>query len=220
MKLTTCFLVATLLMATTGHARILVDYGEAAATPTFGGVWNTVDFGLTGAALVDDGGNATGVTVNFGGAWLDTSVNQGPWPAGDVSWVAGDAIADYVFNTTGDVSTISFDGLIPGGLYRFEHVAARALGADRIADYRVNGVFADSTPNGDNFASLGDGWDGGNILVWNSAMANNAGAIVLTVDDVQNFGYVSASLIERVPEPSCFLLTGLGLVALLSRRRS
>ena len=145
-------------------------------------------------------------------------MNQGPWPAGNVDWVDGLATADYTFSTAD--ATVTFIGLTPGAPYRFDHVAARSLGADRIADYLVNGAFADSTPNGDNFASLADGWDGGNILVWNSVTADSAGQITLAITDVQNFGYVNASRIQLVPEPGALSLLGLSFVGLLSVRRS
>ena len=97
---------------------------------------------------------------------------------------------------------MTFGGLTPAGRYRFEHVAARALGDDRIADYRVNGRFADSTPNGDNFASLADGWAAGHVLVWESVIADSAGTITLSVEEVRNFGYLSASMLQSVPEPA------------------
>lgn len=199
---------------------ILVDYGEAGAAPTLGGVWNTVDSALSGTALVDAAGNATGVVITFGGdGWIDAAVDQGPWPSGDSDWVDGDATADYTFNVGGDTSTVTYSGLTPGQAYRFDHVAARSLGDDRIADYLVNGSFADTTPNGDDFNSLLDGWDGGNILTWNSVLADSAGQITLTVTDVQGFGYVTASRIGLVPAPASAALLGLGGLFAGRRRR-
>lgn len=219
MKLVT-ICAAILAMAATSVAQtILVDHGTAAATPTLGGTWNSVNFAQSGASLVDTSGAPTGVTITYAGDWLDTSVDQGPWPAGDTSWVDADATADYVFTVDG--GTVTFSGLIPGAPYNFQHVAARSLGADRIADYMVNGMFADSTPNGDDFASLGDGWNGGNILVWNSVAADPAGQITLSVTDVQSFGYVNASRLSLIPEPATASLVGISLLALggLRRRR-
>ncbi len=198
---------------------ILVDFGEGAAAPTLGGVWNTVDFGLSGASVVDALGAPTGVTVNFGGSWFDSGVDQGAWPAGDTGWVDGDATADYVFNTSGDTSTVTFSGLTPGEAYTLEHVSARSIGATRIADYLVQGNFADSVPNGDDFASLTDGWDGGSILVWNNVIANISGDITLTVTNVQDFGYVNATRLQMVPTPASAAMLGLGGLFAARRRR-
>ena len=71
--------VLTSAMAARASATILVDYGEAAPRPSLEGVWNTVDVGLSGAALIDEHGYVTGVTVHFAGSWFDTTVNQGVW---------------------------------------------------------------------------------------------------------------------------------------------
>lgn len=213
--------VSISVLATAAVAQpILVDFGDGAANPTFGGVWNTVDSALSGTALVDSAGAATGVVITFGGdGWIDASLDQGAWPAGDTDWVAGDSTADYTFNVGGDTSTVTYSGLNPGQAYRFDHVAARALGSDRIADYLVNGSFADTTPNGDDFASLADGWDGGNILRWDSVIADGSGQITMTVTDVRGFGYLSASRIEIVPAPASAVLLGLGGLVATRRRR-
>ena len=212
--------ICILLSASAASGVILIDYGDADSSSTLGGVWNTVDSALSGTMLVDSSGAPSGVTISFGGdGWIDSTNNQGPWPHGDVGWVDADATVDYTFNVGGDTSTVVFSGLTPNGAYRFEHVAARELGADRIADYLVNGAFADSTPNGDDFASLADGWTGGNILVWESVAATAGGDITLTVTDVQNFGYINASRLSVVPEPSAGLLLCMALVGLASWRR-
>jgi hypothetical protein len=196
---------------------ILVDYGSAAVAPSLGGTWNVIG-GTVGGPLVDSTGAASGVSLSFGGdGWIAATVDQGPWPAGDLDWVDGDATADYTFNVGGETSTVVFSGLAPGALYRFDHVAARALGADRRADYLVNGAFADSTPNGDDFFSLQDGWTDSDILTWDSVAADGTGNIILTVTDVQNFGYITASRLELIPAPG--VMAALAFAGLTGVRR-
>ncbi len=199
---------------------ILVDYGSSSAgSPDLGGTWNEVT-STDGQALVDASGAATGVSISFGGdGWIVSSNDQGSWPSGDNDWVDALATNDYIFNTADDNSTATFSGLQPGQPYRFEHVAARELGPDRIADYAVNGNFADSTPNGDDFDALLDGWDPGNILLWENAIADGNGEITLSVSEVIGFGYLSASRIELVPAPASVALAGFAFGFAGRRRR-
>ncbi len=195
-------------------AVILVDYSDRAANPSLGAVWNTVDLGDPGSALVDSMGAPSGVTIHFAGdPWRESASDQGNWPAGDVGWVDGSVTADNIFNQTGNTSTVTFSGLPPDAIYRIEHLAARAIGF-RIADYLVNGSYADSTPNGDDFDARLDGWVGGNILTWNAVAVRPSGEIVLTVTDVQDFGYLNASRLERISEPATTMMLILGLGSL------
>ena len=113
-----------------------------------------------------------------------------------------------------------FSGLVPGASYIFDHVVARSLGETRRADYLVNGNFGDSAHNGDDFFSLADGWNGGNIISWNNVVADDNGEITLTVTDVQEFGYIGASRLSIIPAPGAFALLGIAGVVVRRRRRA
>jgi hypothetical protein len=176
-------------------ATMLVDFTDAgSSTATLGGTWNPV--GLGGAAagtLQDSGGNALGA-VSIGVSFYDNvnanaAVGGTPWD-GNNDWVDAAAVGKTVSvwaAAIGNTGTVTISGLKPGANYQLDYVAARSTdnGAGppplgRTADYAANGLFADSSPDGDDFNAKGDGWIGGSILTWNSVPAGAAGEIVVS----------------------------------------
>ncbi len=215
---------AFIVMPSSGFAStILVDYGDLAATPTLGGTWNEVaTTTTTGMALVDTTGVATGVTLSVTITGSNTfEFNQGAWALSDVGWIDADATAD-VFGFNG-VSNVTFTGLAANMLYTIDHLSARNVPA--ISDYTINGNFADSTPNGDNWNNQADGYLGGNYLTWYNILPDESGQIQLDIFPNPWFGYLSATRITpaTIPEPSTITLLGIGLVGLagaeIRRRR-
>lgn len=219
------FLVLASLYSPATAGVILVDFGTASASPTLGGTWNELAVSGSGSVELDDSsGTGSGATLSWTGFGTGIAT-QGAWGA-DVLWVDADATAD-TFHTVGSTSTdsiVTIAGLAPGN-YSLDLVASRSQGPAeaRVSDYRLNGVFADSIPNGDDFNANTDGYIAQSILTWNSVSLDSSGNLVLTIDEpVSSFGYLTALRISEanpVPEPSTFLLAGCGLLGLLTTHR-
>lgn len=200
---------------------VLIDFSDLAAAPTLGGTWNQVpDLTSSGLALLNTAGGATGWTLSLsltGGTQFE--FDQGPWANGDVDWIDGDAATD-VFGFDG-ASTVTFNGLVPNGTYRFDHLAARNFSAT--ADYIIGGSFGDSTPSGDDFDSQIDGFTNGSFITWNTVTADGSGQLVLDITDLNTFGYLSASRLTgptaAVPEPSTAVLLSIALAGMFAVRR-
>ena len=219
---TLALLLAIFVLPSIGKASILIDYGQEGSAPDLGGHWNTFE-NPTGASLLDSSSAATGINISFG-TGIEAVLTQGTWSFGDTDWIDADATADGFFARTRDSSaTVTFSGLDAGSTWRFDHVALRNRSASaRVADYTVNGVFADSTPNGNDFNARTDGWDAGHYLTWNSVVADQNGQITLVVNVVSSFGYLNASRLTKVnavPEPATIIIWSFGAIGMTCCRR-
>ncbi|TWU06786.1 PEP-CTERM motif protein [Symmachiella macrocystis] len=209
-------LVSLGLVSSAQAGMILIDYNDSANAPTFGGTWNTIAAPSGTTALVDSNNVVTGVSVSFSSGWNDDIFNS-PWSNGDTAWIDGDAAADTFLGGRSSLS-ITFSGLIAGAAYQIDHIGVRRASSGPVGDYAINGSFGDSTPNGNQYNAISDGFTNGDFITWNSVVASGSGEIVLQLDG-NGFVYATASRItpldSAVPEPSTFALLGIGGLALV-----
>lgn len=209
--------------AVTPFGTIQIDFNDHAAAPGAG--WNEVDTLGSAVALSDSLGNATDVTVTITGDLDNSSTNDGQDSADLADPTLEPGARDYFFiSGADDDGFIAIEGLDPSQQYLIEVVASRSSAGSisKASDYTANGLFADSSPSGDNFDTFSDGFVNGSVLVWDAVTPNASGQIVLTIDSQtspQSNGYINALRITTVPEPATGLLLVLGGGVLLRRRR-
>ncbi|MEX0776568.1 MAG: PEP-CTERM sorting domain-containing protein [Phycisphaeraceae bacterium] len=207
---------------------ILVDFNDAGAAATLGGTWNVIAAPNVGPqALVSSANVTEGVTLSSANWAADSSLSQAPWAA-DQDWLDADATRDYFFfgGVAGPLqtATVTIAGLVEGGSYVVALAASKetaSTSVPRIADYKVNGSFADSTPDGQQFDAYNSGFLGENILTWNSATAGPGGVLTITASTTttSRSAWLNALYISAVPEPASLALLAAGAVLLRPRRR-
>ena len=172
---------------TIGHAvPVLIDFGDVAPAPSFGGTWNTIPCDPCGTTpLVDAAGVNTSINLSFSGSWFDTLQNN-PWTHGNLAWIDANAARDLlIYNFQAPPGTINITGLPTNLLYRIDLLAAQEFFAtppESTADFSIFGSFGDSVPNGDNFDVHFDGLLGGNFMTWNLVTPNANGEILIQVE--------------------------------------
>lgn len=148
---------------------IQIDLNEVGSSAG-GGTWNVVNTPTNVVGFLKDTNNVTTTaTLEISEGWQDSTyaTAKGAY----ASTVFGNSAEDYFFlrskenGVTNGTFTVS--GLSNGVPYVVQ-LASSIVGSSfsRKADFRVNGDFADSSPNGNNFDSDLDGFVGGNIMTW------------------------------------------------------
>jgi len=174
-------------------AVVLVDFTDTPnSAATLGGTWNAVGTGGAPVGTLRDsaGNTVAGLSISPDAFFVSNNDNtpvSAAWTPSN-GWVDGAAVANSISGwagTAGVTGTVTISGLTPGANYQVDYVAARSTDNSggsppyrgRTGDYQVNGVFADSSPDGDDFNAKEDGFLGGNFLTWNSATADAGGQI-------------------------------------------
>jgi len=191
-KTTTVLCAIGLLFAMIGITQatvIKIDVHNQAAAP--GSEWNTVTT-ASSYALDDIYGNPTGISVGIAGSFVKTSGDAaatGQFAVSAPHLAAG--AADYFYIYSPNTGTFTFSGLDDNKKYAFHVVSSRSSGSRR-CDITVGGSFADTTPNGDDFNPVTDGYTNGRLLVWDQ-VAPSGGQIPLAVQGVSGMvGYLNA----------------------------
>ncbi|MBN2316991.1 MAG: hypothetical protein JXM79_23900 [Sedimentisphaerales bacterium] len=198
---------------------IRVDVTDYSGTPAN---WNQLGMNATVTDLIDyNTGLATAIDVCMSGA---TEVVSGmDWTHGDVDWLDADAANSVIGGSWRNHPwQIVFSDLDAGSFYTFEVVASYKASETILADYTVNGDFADDNHlgiagvNGDDFNLCTDGYKPCNWLIWTDVQTDSNGEITIesTFLGEWNAAYINAIHITSssiIPLPSSILLAVLGL---------
>lgn len=214
-----------LTLATTQSqaASVLIDIGINTQQTSVTG-WNNLTAGTGGTPanltdLVNSSGASTGLTLDYFAAASNvgiagTGANYGgPYPAA-LSAIPASALRDGLFLNTGTVN-LTLGGLNPLLTYDFTLYGARGNnGGDAIytatGANSASGSISTILNNSDEIVSL------------SGIIPNSENEIVIVVSRVDEDQTTALNFIQidAIPEPSTALLGGLGLLALLRRRRN
>ena len=123
---------------------------------------------------------------------------------------------DFLLLLAGTTGTVRFEGLT-GSWYKLEIVSSHSTDSSNpIEDITVNGLFADTIPNGDNYDAHNDGFNSGNLLVWNNVTPIENQITVTMSVEISRTGFINA--IQLIPEPATSMLLVLGGIVILQCR--
>ena len=195
--------VTTSTAAATGEYRIAFsdNYGQV-TLDLLGANWNLVTGLGTTSGLVDyNTGVASGVSGS--GTGFPYLRSGGTWNSGNVGWVnryAGAGIfASGRFSST--PCTYTCGGLDSRATYHVEVVASyfetvAAGGTPTIANYQVNGAWANANYRSTRSGNVSENWDAaaadGDWMIWNAATPAANGTLTLTIVSVNGYGVLNA----------------------------
>ncbi|MFW6153743.1 MAG: dockerin type I domain-containing protein [Planctomycetota bacterium] len=180
---------------------INVDFNDVSAA---GASWNVIAAPTSQSQTLHAGdGSPTTVTLATSG-FLDASTDG--HASASLSYPAFASAADDCFclGSTDDPGSVHLAGLDPTKLYRIELVSS---GNDpgtvsNVCDITVQGLFADSTPNGEVYDVYQDGYVGGSVLIWEAVTADASGNMLITIDsqnaDPGSGGCINALRISEI----------------------
>ena len=218
-----CGLAASALIAGSASAS-LIDFNQVQGS----------DGDFTIANITNTPLGATGVTVTFAGTISDSSSGTNHQGAYTI-----DAAEDYFFvrgtNSNGAIATITLSGLT-GPAYDISIYSAVAnsatLNATRLADITVNGAFSDGGES-DDYSANSDGFGSGTVLLFSNVVPSSGSIDVIIqtpagdplpgssgTNEDNYIGFINALEFVVIPEPGSLALLGLGVLCLLSRRRT
>ena len=213
-------LVLVTLHAATCVAGILVDFNDAtdANDLAIGGVVRNVVPNVPGSIFESDDlaksqGGSSNIDLRVNGNWQDTFLAGQAGAFAITSPQLAPGADDFLFLAGGTTGTVRFEGLT-GSRYKLEIVSSRSTDSSNpIADITVNGLFADTLPNGDDYDAHIEGFDNGNLMIWNN-VAPVSGQISVAVS-VQSgrTGFLNA--VHLIPEPASMMLLVIGGIVIL-----
>jgi hypothetical protein len=159
--LTIVSVVFLLPLASMAQEWIQIDLNEPGPAAG-GGVWNVIPEPTSDVGyLVNSNGVATTATLAISAGWQDSTFTTAKGAYGKT--VFGNAAEDYFFIRSAQNGytngTLTVSGLSNGVPYAVQLASSMADSTEsRIADFRVNGVFGSSFPDGQNFNSYLDGY--------------------------------------------------------------
>jgi PEP-CTERM motif len=190
------------------------NYTGVGVAPDLGTTWNHFNatamsafLNLSNAALVDSTGAATGISLSF------ASTNQRGYNTGS----ANNLLVDYLYNEGNSTSTVNLTGLTPNSAFSL-YLYGNGDNNIQSSTFTLNAFNGGAT--GRTFGS--DRSNINNTFVKLDGTANGSGNVSFTwtaAPSTSAFGPFNGFQLQTVPEPSAALLGGLGLLALLRRRR-
>ena len=240
MKIRSMLIIAAMLIAGSIRAdiiTILFDLNNAANVavppnvPSHGGTWNVLpdatDTSEQSGFLTSTGATSD-VTVTLSGSWSNSSTVQTGWNSGNPkAWVDSAAVADYFLIAANTNGYITFGNLDTETTYVVAVVHASA-GSNRWLYPTVNGVkgydyddvidpeIAEEQKTG--FRSL-NCWNAQTIMYWKPMAPDVDGRLRFEGNTSGGNGYVTAIMLQAIPEPGSVALLALGGSLALRRRR-
>lgn len=218
----TSTLAATVLLAslTTGFATVVnidINNGGSAtfsgvgAAPDLGTTWNSVNSSATGQGgtfssgpLVDSNGDASTITFSAGVAEASAT-----WSGG------GDLFNDGIRAFNGNSASFTVGGLNSALTYNIYLYSSNGGGTGEGAAFTITGFGTQNVS--------GNAGEPGYVLGDNYVVFSGITGVTSLSGNYTNFtnphGPFNGLQVEAIPEPSAALLGGLGVLALLRRRR-
>jgi len=214
-----------------------VVYSGQGALATPGTIWNVVapstdgafngEFGSGGnfdfaggsiilSSLLDSEGVSSGVQLELFKGTPDTAFALNPLNGGDVN-IANDAkglMRDFLIAS--DPNAVNITGLLDGGIYTLYLYGAGDNSGQR-TKFTVGGTDQSTT----GVAGSHDLTEGVDYVVFENVLASGGFiGITYTADDGAGEGHFNGfQLVQVVPEPSTVLLTGMGCLVMIWKRR-
>ncbi len=216
-------LATTLLLAsfTTSFAAVVnidinnggsATYSGVGAAPDLGTTWNSVNNPATGqggtfssGALVDSNGTLTTITFSAGVAEASAT-----WGGG------GDLFNDGIRAFNGNSASFTVGGLNSALTYNIYLYSSNGNGTGEGASFTISGYgtqVINGTAGGPSYVL------NANYVVFSGITGVTSLSGTYTDANYTDHGPFNGLQIEAIPEPSAALLGGLGLLALLRRRR-
>lgn len=211
------FLLASLSTSIAAVVNIDINNGGTAtfsgvgAAPDLGTTWNSVNNPATGQGgtfssgpLVDSTGTLTTITFSAGVAEASTS-----WGGG------GDLFNDGIRAFNGNSASFTIGGLNSGLTYNIYLYSSNGSGTGEGAAFTITGFGTQNVS--------GNAGGPGYVLGDNYVVFTGITGVTSLTGTYSNFtnphGPFNGLQVESIPEPSAALLGGLGLLALLRRRK-
>lgn len=195
----------------------------AAPENTVSSTWNSVTTpATTNQALVDSTGAASTATFTLGGGANQMGTNATAGPEIFHTWLKHDGNSQLVAVTFGGLNTGDTYDLIVYSDWLFSNGTAvpitQTVGTGLTGTAYVNNLTSPGTGLVEDTDSANNSSIRGNWIRINGLTPDGSGDLGFNMNG-QNAALSGFQLVQQVPEPSAALLGGLGLLALLRRRR-
>jgi hypothetical protein len=191
----------------TGEGGTPTFYTGTAAAPDAGTYWTPYRISWGDSTyypcLESDGITASPVVVTIAGGGY-----AGYWYY-DGTGIAPEMMDSYAYSKNGTGWTFSIEHLTPGGLYDLYWYQQNGIAANSTGSFTIGATTLTSTNSGQIDAFI----ENDNYVHFRGVAADGVGTITGTISSSAQFGGLQ---IMSIPEPSAFVLLGVGVVGLLA----